>query len=110
MTAEYTSVEQTAAATEEVDETVEAAAATEKATEESTVSKKFSIIVASTPNEQKAQLAIEELSAKHEAAYTVVQGDGRHRIAYGTYNSNKEAVDALSNVKGTFPDAWILSH
>ena len=22
----------------------------------------------------------------------------------------KEAFDALSNVKGTFPDAWILSH
>ena len=110
MTAEYTPVEPTEAATEEVAETVEAAAATEKATEESTVSKKFSIIVASTPNEQKAQLAIEELSAKHEAAYTVVQGDGRHRIAYGTYSSNKEAVDALSNVKGTFPDAWILSH
>ncbi len=110
ITAEYTPVEPTEAAIEEVVETATSESAAEKVVEESVVSKRFSIIVASTPNEQKAQLAIEELSAKHEAAYTVVQGDGRHRIAYGTYSSNKEAVDALSHVKGTFPDAWILSH
>ncbi|MBP3407976.1 MAG: SPOR domain-containing protein [Bacteroidaceae bacterium] len=110
ITAEYAPVEPTEAAIEEVVETATSESAAEKVVEESIVSKRFSIIVASTPNEQKAQLAIEELSAKHEADYTVVQGDGRHRIAYGTYSSNKEAVDALSHVKGTFPDAWILSH
>lgn len=78
--------------------------------ERGTVSSRFSIIVASTPNEQKAQLAIEELSVKLEATYTVIQGGGRHRIAYGTYNSNNEAANALSQVKVTFPDAWILTH
>lgn len=70
----------------------------------------YSIIVASTPNEQKAQLAIEELSAKSEAAYSVVQGSGRYRIAYSTHNSNQEALGALSLVKEIFPDAWILAH
>ncbi len=72
--------------------------------------KKFSIIVASTPNAQKAQLAIEELSVKAKAEYTVVEGSGRHRIAYGTYNSNKEAANALTQVKEIFPDAWVLTH
>ena len=84
--------------------------ATEAIVAEPATSKQFYIIVASTPNEQKAQLAIEELSRKLEAPYTVVQGNGRHRIAYGTYNSNNEAADALSQVKSIFPDAWILTH
>lgn len=70
----------------------------------------YSIIVASTPNEQKAQLAIEELSAKAEATYSVVQGSGRYRIAYSTHNSNQEALKALSQVKEIFPDAWIFAH
>ena len=78
--------------------------------EETIVSKSFSIIVASTPNADKAQLAIKELSAKKEANYSVVEGNGRFRIAYGTYSSNEEATDALSEVKNTFPDAWVLTH
>lgn len=111
ITAEYTPAEPTESVTEEtVVEAVAAEPAIKQTSEKSADSKEFSIIVASTPNAQKAQLAIEELSAKLEAAYTVVEGGGRHRIAYGTYSSNSEAADALSHVKGTFPDAWILSH
>ena len=72
--------------------------------------KRFSIIVASTPNAQKAQLAIEELSVKAKVEYTVVEGSGRHRIAYATYDSNKEAANALTQVKEIFPDAWVLTH
>lgn len=72
--------------------------------------KRFSIIVASTPNEEKARLAIEELTAKVQASYTVVEGSGRHRIAHSTYSSSKEAASALTQVKETFPDAWVLTH
>ena len=78
--------------------------------EETVVSKSFSIIVASTPNADKAQLAIKELSAKKVASYSVVEGNGRFRIAYGTYSSNEEAANALAEVKSTFPDAWVLTH
>ena len=70
----------------------------------------FYIIVASTPNEEKAQLAIKELSAKMQAEYTVVRGNGRHRIAHSSYSSNDEANEALALVKNTFPDAWVLAH
>lgn len=74
-----------------------------------TESKKvFHIIVASSPNENNAKLAIEELSAKKEAAYSVVKGGGRHRISIGEYSTNKEAANALQEIKSTFPDAWVL--
>ena len=70
----------------------------------------YSIIVASTPNAEKANLAIQELSAKMQAEYHVVEGGGRHRIAHSSYSSNSEANNALAQVKGTFPDAWVLTH
>ncbi len=70
--------------------------------------KVFHIIVASSPNEDNAKLAIEELSAKKVADYHVVKGGGRHRISIGEYSSNKEAVEALNEIKSTFPDAWVL--
>ncbi len=70
--------------------------------------KVFHIIVASSPNESNAQLAIEELSAKMQAEYTVVKGGGRHRISIGEYESNSSATAAIKELKSTFPDAWIL--
>ena len=86
---------------------------TEQPKEEPVVIEKnnpFYIIVASTPNEEKAQLAIKELSAKMQADYTIVKGNGRHRIAHSSYSSNDEANEALALVKNTFPDAWVLAH
>lgn len=70
--------------------------------------KVFHIIVASSPNEDNAQLAIEELSVKMQAQYTIVKGGGRHRISIGEYESNSDATTAIKEIKGTFPDAWIL--
>lgn len=70
----------------------------------------YSIIVASTPNEEKANLAIKELSAKMQADYSVVKGGGRHRIAHSSYSSSDEANNVLTQVKSTFPDAWVLTH
>lgn len=70
--------------------------------------KVYHIIVASSPNESNAQLAIEELSAKMTANYSVVKGGGRHRISIGGYESNKAAMEAVKEIKNTFPDAWIL--
>ena len=69
----------------------------------------YYIIVASSPSAENAQLAIKEMSAKLEADYIVVEGSGRYRIAYGSYNSNSDAANALENIRGTFPDAWILT-
>ena len=68
----------------------------------------YHIIVASSPNESNARLAIEELSAKMQASYSVVKGGGRHRISIGEYPTNKEAQEAVKELKSTFPDAWIL--
>ncbi len=68
----------------------------------------YHIIVASSPNEANAQLAIKELSAKMEASYTVVEGSGRHRISIGGYATHREAQEAITQIKGTFPDAWVL--
>ena len=70
----------------------------------------YSIIVASLPNAQKAQLAITELSRKMKTEYTVVVGDGRHRISVADYSSEAEANEALSAIQSTFPDAWVLTH
>lgn len=70
----------------------------------------YSIIVASTPNEEKANLAIQELSAKMQAEYHVIKGGGRHRIAHSSYCNHNEANDALAQVKAIFPDAWVLTH
>ena len=78
-------------------------------TTEAQCEKYYHIIVASSPNADNAQLAIKELSAKMEAEYSVVQCGKRHRISIGCYNSNSEANEALSQIKTTFPDAWVLT-
>ena len=70
----------------------------------------YSIIVASTPNATNAELAVKELTAKHKAEYTVVEGNGRHRISIGDYETSRDASAALSEIKNIFPDAWVLSH
>lgn len=72
--------------------------------------KRYSIIVASSPNADNAQLAIKELTRKHKADYTVVVGGGRHRISISDFNSAEEANEALSAVKNIFPDAWVHIH
>lgn len=72
--------------------------------------KTYSIIVASSPNAKNAELAIKELTRKKTADYTVIIGGGRHRISIGDYNSIEEANDALSLIKNTFHDAWVLTH
>ena len=72
--------------------------------------KTYSIIVASSPNAQNAELAIKELSRKMKTEYTVVVGGGRHRISVGDHDSMDEANEALSHIKNTFHDAWVLTH
>ena len=72
--------------------------------------KRYSIIVASSPNAQNAELAIKELTRKMKADYTVIVGGGRHRVSVGDYNSAEEANEALSLIKSTFSDAWVLTH
>ena len=70
----------------------------------------YSIIVASSPNAKNAELAIKELSAKHKAEYNVVEGNGRHRISIGDFETSHEASNALTEIKNIFPDAWVLTH
>ena len=74
------------------------------------ISKQYSIIVASTPNPDKAQLAITELSRKMQADYKVVQGDRRFRIAIESYSSEDDANAALERIQATFSDAWVYIH
>lgn len=74
------------------------------------ISKQYSIIVASTPNSDKAQLAITELSRKMQADYQVVQGDRRFRIAIESYSNEADANAALERIQATFSDAWIYIH
>ena len=69
---------------------------------------KFHIIVASSPTEENANLAIKELSSKAQFDYMKVEGNGRFRISAGTYNTQEEAQTALSGIQQAFPDAWIL--
>ena len=74
------------------------------------ISKQYSIIVASTPNPDKAQLAITELSRKMQADYKVVQGDRRFRIAIESYETEADANAALERIQATFSDAWVYIH
>ena len=74
------------------------------------ISKQYSIIVASTPNPDKAQLAITELSRKMQADYKVVQGDRRFRIAIESYETEDDANAALERIQATFSDAWVYIH
>jgi hypothetical protein len=92
------------------EEPVVAAQPAEEVAEAVVPQKIYSIIVASSPNAQNAELAIKELTRKMSAHYTVVVGGGRHRISIGDYNSINDANDALSHIKNTFPDAWVLTH
>ena len=68
------------------------------------------IIVASTPNSDKAQLAISELSAKASMEYSVVECGKRFRISAGAYATLQEAQEALAAVQATFSDAWIYTN
>ncbi len=70
----------------------------------------YSIIVASSPNAKNAELAIKELSAKHKAEYNIVEGNGRHRISIGDFETSYGASVALTEIKNIFPDAWVLTH
>lgn len=87
-------------------ETVDNKPITAKNQEEKTA--KYYIIVASSPSEDNAKLAIEELTRKLTASYSVVKCGKRHRIAVGCFESEKEAIDLLPEYKSTFPDAWVL--
>lgn len=72
--------------------------------------KQFHIIVASSPNADNAQLAIRELSIKMQSDYKVIVCGKRHRVAVATYATEREALDNLSTIQATFPDAWILNN
>lgn len=76
--------------------------------EEYTTTTSFYIIVASSPNEDNAKLAITELMAKKVADYTVVKCGKRHRIAINSFATVNDAQEALPEVQQTFPDAWVL--
>lgn len=69
---------------------------------------KYHIIVASSPTEENADLAIKELTSKAKYDYTKVKGNGRFRISAGAYNTQEAAQATLSGIQKTFPDAWIL--
>jgi hypothetical protein len=71
---------------------------------------KYHIIVASSPSEANADLAIKELISKAKFDYTKVKGNGRFRISAGGYATHEEAQSVLSDIQATFPDAWILKH
>lgn len=96
---------------EEVATTVDVIETAEEITPVPQTNKKiYSIIVASSPNAKNAELAIRELSAKHKTDYKVVEGNGRHRISIGDYESSSDASKALNEIKNIFPDAWVLTH
>jgi hypothetical protein len=90
--------------------TVADATAQEVKEEVKEISRQYSIIVASTPNPDKAQLAITELSRKMQADYQVVQGDRRFRIAIESYETEADANAALERIQATFADAWVYIH
>ena len=70
----------------------------------------YHIIVASSPNEKNADLAIKELSSKAKFDYAKVEANGRFRISAGGYDTQEDAHSALSDIQATFPDAWIFKH
>ena len=98
--AEVTSTEVTETVTNEENVNIESAVTVQR----------HHVIVASTPNSDKAQLAISELSAKASMDYNVVQCGKRYRIAAGTYATIQEAQEALAAIQATFPDAWIFTN
>lgn len=71
---------------------------------------KYYIIVASSPSEENAMLAVKELTAKHQAEYNVVKCGKRHRISIASFCSEKEAQSNLLQYQKIFPDAWVLTH
>ncbi len=111
----FTDVSGTEPVAESVEEPIADVVTTPAVVEESAemtteTPKQYSIIVASTPNPQNAQLAITELSRKMQADYKVVEGDRRFRIAIENYDNEAEANEALTRVKATFSDAWVYIH
>ena len=69
---------------------------------------KYHIIVASSPTDANANLAIKELTSKAAFDYGKVEGNGRIRISAGAYSCHEDAQAALPSIQTTFPDAWIL--
>lgn len=69
---------------------------------------KYHIIVASSPTEENANLAIKELTSKAEYGYSKLAGNGRFRISAAAYDTHEAAQAALAGIQTTFPDAWIL--
>ena len=72
--------------------------------------KQFHIIVASSPSNDNAQLAIKELSAKATHDYKIVESGKRFRISAAAFASQEEAQTALPAIQEQFADAWIYMH
>lgn len=103
-------VEEVSEITEEPAKSLEVNPGNLETAEVAVAQKVYSVIVASSPNAQNAELAIRELARKMHADYTVVVGGGRHRISIGNYTSMDDANEAISQIKSTFPDAWVYTH
>ena len=101
---EKPSVQETAETTTPI--VVEAPAATAPAVAQ----KQFHIIVASSPSNDNAQLAIKELSAKATHDYKIVESGKRFRISAAAFASQEEAQTALPAIQEQFADAWIYMH
>ena len=98
---------------EKSQKTVNVAAVNSKPVQNKTVGKKnkYHIIVASLPTSADAQRMLKEYNQQGYRGASVLEGNGRFRIALCSYSDKTEAYGKLNNLKKeeAFKNAWMLS-
>lgn len=98
---------------EQPKKTVDVAVAKPKPVQNKSVVKKnkYHIIVASLPTSADAQRMLKEYNQQGYRGASVIEGNGRFRIALCSYSDKTEAYGKLNSLKKveTFKDAWMLS-
>ena len=108
-----TVVDQPKVKAEKSQKTVNVAAVNSKPVQNKTVGKKnkYHIIVASLPTSADAQRMLKEYNQQGYRGASVLEGNGRFRIALCSYSDKTEAYGKLNNLKKeeAFKNAWMLS-
>ena len=69
--------------------------------------KKWRLVIGSVPDKQKAEALVAK-SGNSNVQIMYVDELSTYRLVYGSYENIRDAQQALSEIRGSFPDAWMV--
>ena len=72
------------------------------------LSKKYHVVVGAFGNHDNARRLRSKLSSEGNNALTVQNDSGMLRVIIGSFDEYSQARARIDQIKGTYPDAWVL--